>query len=234
MLILEENGVLLSVDLFPDLNHKLTIEPFYYQINSEAIKCGLIKSLSSYYKHCKINPKLETGWTKFLTDDNLVVLHCLNENLPEILGVMVHQTPKNKCELHALCIKELLKLVERTFRSKDEDTQLATIKLICSLANVAQEEKTLLDCIRMSNYFLVSNFSLVSREASLMICEMCDRNNVTPIKMFNWYQRIILKLVITLCVTNYFSFNSTMMDTLNIVSILLLINFKTFCKIYIF
>lgn len=219
-MIREGNGALLSTEFFPDLDLNLKIDPLFFQINDNDIKCGLIQTLSSYYKYCNINPKIETGWTSLLTDENLSVLKCLNHNLPFFLKEILnqHETMENERALFGLCLKELLKLTQRNLESKDEDIQSATIKLICSLGSIAQDEKTLLDCIRMTNYFLISNLSLVNREASLMISEMCNQNNVSPIQIFNWNQRVVLKLVICLCATNYYSYKSTILASLNIVS----------------
>ena len=149
------------------------------------------------------------------------MLNCLNQNLPEILETLsnLHETPADKSEFYAHCIKQFLKIIEVSLKSKDENIQSATINLLCTLANYAKEEKTLLDCMRLVIYFMVSNRSLVSKESSLLISEMCHRNDVTPMKMFNWYQKIFLKLVVMLSVINFCDYRSTLMVSINMVSI---------------
>lgn len=117
------------------------------------------------------------------------------------------------------CLEQLLKCTKKFLLSDKKEDQSAALQLISSFATSDQITETmLLNCFRMTIYFCMSSRSMVSRQAVLRATEICYKFGITPKNLLVWYRTDIFKQIVTLCVSNYISYNVGLQKSLQMVS----------------
>lgn len=118
------------------------------------------------------------------------------------------------------CLNQLLQCTKKFLLSDKKADQLAALQLISSFATSNEITETmLLNCFRMTIYFCMSSRSMVSRQAVLRATEICYKFCITPKNLLVWYKTHIFKQIVTLCVSNYVSYNVGLQKSLQTVRI---------------
>lgn len=117
------------------------------------------------------------------------------------------------------CMEHLLKCTKKFLMSEKKEDQSSALQLITSFATSEHiTEIMLLNCFRMTIYFCMSCKSTVSRQAVLRATEICYKFGITPKNLLVWYKTEIFKQIVTLCVSNYISYNVGLQKSLQMVS----------------
>lgn len=126
------------------------------------------------------------------------------------------------------CQEQLLQCTKKFLLNGQKADQLIALQLNSSFATSNEiTEKMLLNCFRMTLYFCMSSKSMISRQAALRATEMCYKFGITPKNLLIWYKMDIFKLIVTLCVSNYISYNVGLQKSLQTVSEMRLVVFRT-------
>lgn len=124
------------------------------------------------------------------------------------------------------CLEQLMQCTKKFLMSNQNTDQSTALRLISSFATSSKiTEPMLLNCFRMILYFCMSSKSLVSRQAVLRANEICYKFGITPKNLLIWYKTDIFKLIVTLCVSNYISYNIGLQKSLQTVSKHMLFSF---------
>lgn len=118
------------------------------------------------------------------------------------------------------CLEKLLECTKKFLMSEHKSDQSSALQLISSFATSNEiTETNLLNCFRMSLYFCMCSKSMVSRQAAIRATEMCYTFGITPKNLLIWYKTEILKLIVTICVSNYITYNVGLQKSLRTVSL---------------
>lgn len=118
------------------------------------------------------------------------------------------------------CLEQLLKSTKKFLMSDQKVDQSCALQMISSFAMSSEISETmLLNCFRMTLYFCMSSKSMVSRQAALRATEICYKFGIIPKNLLIWYKTDIFKLIVTLCVSNYMSYNIGLQKSLQTVSL---------------
>lgn len=151
-------------------------------------------------------------WLNPLTDDDLDI------RLWMIKYMVIFPKCGNEFVLRK-CLEQLLQCTKKFLLSDKKEDQSAALQLISSFATSSEITETmLLNCFRMTIYFCMSSRSMVSRQAVLRATEICYKFGITPKNLLVWYKTDIFKQIVTLCVSNYISYNVGMQKSLQMVS----------------
>lgn len=117
------------------------------------------------------------------------------------------------------CLEQLLKSTKKFLMSDQKADQSCALQMVASFATCDKISETmLLNCFRMTLYFCMSSKSMVSRQAALRATEICYKFGIIPKNLLIWYKNDIFKLIVTLCVSNFISYNVGIQKSLQTVS----------------
>jgi hypothetical protein len=211
----------ISLSKFQDFNLPVKLDESYFNTDNVSSKCQLLEFLPTYLTH---QPKTKPFdlWVRLLLDQNEEVLSYLEKNLSEIVkrSELLSTTEKDLEDFHQLCLKTLLKMTVDNMESEDQKNQKLTINIISNFAEAVDDEEVLMHCFRMMIYYMMSFESLVKDESVLLAIDMCQRRNLTPLNLLNWYKQRILAVIVSLSVYNY-SVDHSLQTSLEVVSFLI-------------
>lgn len=138
----------------------------------------------------------------------------------------IHMIPKHGDErILNKCFEKLLECTRQFLMSDQKQDQSSVLSLISSFATSAEiTEPMLLNCFRLTLYFCICSKSMVSRQAALCATEMCFKFGITPKNILIWYKTELFKFIISICVSNYITYDVAMQKSLHSVSSLSSLN----------
>lgn len=185
-----------------------------FKSNVSQIRANMSFSLPPILNHLDLNLFSEAAdyWLNPITDSDIDIR----------LWMTKYMTIFPKCGNQIIlskCLDKLLQCTKMVLMSEKKSDQLSALQLISSFATSKEiTEPMLLNCFRMCLYFCMCSKSMVSRQAALRATEMCYKFGITPKNLLIWYKTDIFKQIVTICVSNYISYNIGLQKSLRTVS----------------
>ncbi|CAO1396698.1 unnamed protein product [Diamesa hyperborea] len=221
-LLKQNNGILISTDHFAKNIVKLHIDPSCLLIDDIEFKSCLIEHIPAIIVHTMNVKKMliEDGgkrlWQSLLGPNNLSVLDLINYVLKDIFATVYQQdfTDESRKLIMEACRVEILDLMKKNLKASKE-VQSVTVQIIFNFATTVKDEETLVKCIRMLLYYILTSTSTASSEATLCAIELCQINGITIEQLFNWHRSGLIKLVVNMSFINYLREGRTLIWSLH-------------------
>lgn len=240
-LLKQSNGILISTDHFAKNIVKLNIDPACFLIDDIEFKSCLVEHIPAILTHTLSVKKMlvEDGgkrlWYSLLGPNNSGILYLINYILKDIFATVYQQdfTDDSRKSIMEACRVEILDLMKKNLKASKE-IQSVTVQIIFNFATTVKDEETLVKCIRMLLYYILTSTSTASSEATLCAIELCQINGITIEQLFNWHRSGLIKLVVNISFINYLREGRTLIWSLHNVSKILNICFKLFFIFFTF
>lgn len=116
------------------------------------------------------------------------------------------------------CLRQLTQSTRKFLKSSEPEQSCVLAYLKAFGTSDEATASTLHFCFRQILYFCICSESQVSREATVLATEMCQRVGIRPNKMLVWYKTNLFKLIVPLCVSNYISYEISLEKSLHAVN----------------
>lgn len=177
--------------------------------DNNGTRVGMVKLLAVMLKHNEIatNPRIVRAWSG-LIPCGIVEVYVAFANMFNSLMESVQKNARignsERDKIIQTCMDKLLQAVRLSLNKPDYNHQSVVMNMVLRFAtSPGVSEQRLMHCLRMMFFFLMLRESEITRDATLVVEEMCDKHGVTPRDMFNWYRHDIVKLIMAMCATNY-------------------------------
>ena len=225
-LLKQSNGILISIDHFAKNIVKMIVDPHCLVIEDIEFKSCFVEHIPSILMHTLNTKKMfvEDGgkrlWQSILGPNNFGILELINNVLKDIFATVYQQDFTDDCRksITEACRKEILQLMKKNLKASKE-IQSVTVQIIFNFATTVKDEETLVKCIRMLLYYILTSTSTASSEATLCAIELCQINGITIEQLFNWHRSGLIKLVVNMSFINYLREGRTLIWSLHNVSI---------------
>ncbi|XP_055592827.1 serine/threonine-protein kinase ATR-like [Uranotaenia lowii] len=192
----------LSVD---ELEKLFVIE----NIETQLAMVNLLPVLLKHVPTVVLNERLVSTWSNLITSHNDEVNIAFAKSFPVLMESLAcgSVSPDEKNSIIQTCLNKLSEAVRQSINKPNYNRQSSVMNMVLKFstsgsADIIHEER-LMHCIRMLFFFLMLRESEITREASLIVAEMCEHHGVSTRDMLNWYRHDIIKLMIAISATNY-------------------------------
>uniref|UniRef100_A0A182K3Q7 Serine/threonine-protein kinase ATR n=1 Tax=Anopheles christyi TaxID=43041 RepID=A0A182K3Q7_9DIPT len=203
--------------------------------DEEAVLLAMTNFLPSALKHsftCMIDEELVPVWIRLFGKNSATVCQQVTKHMSSIvqnLSASLAKEPERYGYFVTCIIEQLLSASRMNIMTKTTYTdQMVMVRMIAEFADanyhasmrwkLLEAKETLFHCVRIMIFLLMHPESHVTHEASLVITEMCARQDLTPCKILAWYRHDIIKVMMGIAVSNYILAGITLHQSINIVS----------------
>ncbi|XP_053684897.1 serine/threonine-protein kinase ATR-like [Sabethes cyaneus] len=194
-----------------------------FRSEDSATRVEMVKVLAVMLKHNEIitNQRILPAWSELIScgivEVYVAFADIFNSLMESVQSAKIDSSERDK--IIQTCMDKLLQAVRRSVDKPDYNHQSVVMNMVLRFASSPGiGEQRLIHCIRMMFFFLMLRESEVTREAILLVEEMCVKHGVTPRDMFNWYRHDIVKLIMAMCATNYCCYEISLSKSLSHVS----------------
>uniref|UniRef100_A0A182HML1 Serine/threonine-protein kinase ATR n=5 Tax=Anopheles arabiensis TaxID=7173 RepID=A0A182HML1_ANOAR len=203
--------------------------------NEETTLLAMTNFLPCALKHLPlfmIDGEIESCWIRLFGSNTSKVGQQLTEHIYAILQILsacLVNKPGRYENLITSMMEQLLSASRMCIMTKTTYAeQIIVVRMVAEFGNANSHialrwklinvKETLFHCVRIMIYLLMHPESHVTHEASIFITEMCARQDISPNKVLSWYRHDIIKLMMSIAVSNYILAGITLHQSISIVS----------------
>lgn len=219
-LMKDTKGVLISPDRIAQASKQLVLDAPRLMSQPNEFKLHLMSKIPAMLTHSQNfqawveSDPIALFEAIFVCDEK--VLEKVDKNLHDILQNIkqIEFDEVLKTQILNACFTAFSQVLKVTAYVEDQNLQHLTANIAFTYVENVPTEFNLVKCFKVFSLYIVQNSSKIMGEASNNALTMAYRNDITLEQLLTWHRTFIMRHVVHLCITNFFKYKTSLLNSL--------------------